>query len=307
MPHFRHSYLGVGSGLTVQRFTILPQPDAAKSSVSRVLAKEPEFCPVDVQSVARIVQGGRWRTEAMRSYDRPVLLWFTRGQGRLTISGRTCGYGPHNLVFMPPKTMHGFSTMGPVLGSLVFLPNDPIFDWPGAPLHLRLNDVQRQRELTAMIDAMGREQSSDCPRSNVALYHHAGLLSVWLSRTATALADTQAPSPGTRTDTAAHRLAEAFTALVERDFRRPDGVQHYAQLLGVTPTHLSRVCRNVAGVPALDILTDRRHFEARRLLRDSRLPVSEVARQSGFASAAYFTRAFRARSGQSPSQFRLGG
>ena len=290
--------------MTSQRITILPQPGAATPAVSRVLPHDLEIAPVDVQSVARVVQGGRWRTEAMRSYDRPVLLWFTRGQGRLTIAGRTCGYGPHNLVFLPPKTMHGFSTMGPVLGSIVFLPNDPTFDWPPEALHLRLNDVQRQRELTAMIDAMSREQASNCARSNMALYHHAGLLSVWLSRTAADLADKQPTSPGMRVDTAAHRLAEAFTSLVERDFRRPDGVQHYAQLLGVTPTHLSRVCRKVAGVPALDILTDRRHFEARRLLKDSRLSVSEIARQSGYASAAYFTRAFRARSGQSPTEFR---
>lgn len=257
-----------------------------------------------VQSVARLVQGGRWRTEAMRSYDRPVLLWITRGQGRMTISGRPFGYGPHNMVFLPPRTQHGFSTMGPVLGSLVFLPNDPVFDWPGEAIHLRLNDVQRQRELTSMIDAMARERDNANDRSNTALYHHAGLMSVWVSRTSGELAVTQAGSPGTRPDTTAHRMAEAFTSLVERDFRKPDGVQHYAQLLGVTPTHLSRVCRKVAGVPALDILTDRRHFEARRLLKDSKLPVSEISRQSGFASAAYFTRAFRARTGQSPTEFR---
>lgn len=272
---------------------------------SRLHANDPEIPPVDVQSIARLVQGGRWRTEAMRSYERPVLLWFTRGQGRLTVSGRTLGYGPHNLVFLPPRTMHGFSTMGPVLGSLVFLPNDPAFDWPGSTVHLRLNDVQRQRELTAMIDAMAREHDSDCARSNMALYHHAGLLSVWLLRTSGA-SDEQGTEARSRPDTAAHRLAEAFTALIERDFRQPLGVQHYAQRLGVTPTHLSRVCRKVAGMPALDLLNDRRHFEARRLLKDSRLPVSEVARQSGFASAAYFTRAFRARSGQSPSEFRNG-
>lgn len=284
--------------------TIVPQPGAAKPAVSRVLPFDPEFVPVDVQSVGRLVQGGRWRTEAMRSYQRPLLLWFTRGQGRLTIAGRTCGYGPHNLVFLPPNTMHGFSTMGPVLGSLAFLPDDPTFDWPGEPIHLRLNDVQRQRELTAMIDGMAQEQSRGSARSNMALYHHAGLLSVWLSRAADDLLGTQPPSQGTRLDTAAHRLAEAFTALVERDFRRPDGVQHYAKLLGVTPTHLSRVCRKVAGVPALGILTDRRHFEARRLLKDSRMPVADIARQSGFASAAYFTRAFRSRTGKSPTEFR---
>ena len=169
---------------------------------------------------------------------------------------------------------------------------------------MRLHDVRLQRELTATIDAMLKEQDSGCLLSNAALSHHAGLLAIWLSRTAEAHADAPNPSPGVRVDTAAHRLAEAYTSLIERDFRHAEGVQHYAALLGVTPTHLSRVCRKVAGRPALDILTDRRHFEARRLLRDTNMQIAEIARQSGFSSPAYFTRAFRARAGQSPSEFR---
>ena len=96
----------------------------------------------------------RWRTEAMRSYDRPVLIWFTRGQGRLTIAGRSSGYSPHNLVFLPKQSMHGFTTMGPVLGSVVFLPGAQEYDWPGEPMHLRIHEAQSQRELTGMIEAM---------------------------------------------------------------------------------------------------------------------------------------------------------
>ncbi len=293
--------------MTVQRLTLLPQPMRTDASATRLSLPEAKSASVEINSVARMVQGGRWRTEAMRSYDRPVLVWFTRGQGRLTIAGRNSGYNPHNLVFLPRQTMHGFTTMGPVLGSVVFLPDSPEFAWPDEPLHLRIQDVKHQRELTGLIEAMSQEANSSEENAQRALYHHAGLLSVWLARTAEYHVGIQRPSQATRLDTAAHRLAEAFTALVERDFRRPAGVQHYAGLLGVTPTHLSRVCRKVAGRPALDILTDRRHFEARRLLRDTNVQISEIARQCGFTSAAYFTRAFRARTGQSPSEFRNDG
>jgi len=285
--------------MSVARFTLLPQPDAVTPVVAAPAA-DPVVAPVEVVSIARMARGGRWRTEAMRSYDRPVLVWFTRGQGRLTVAGRSGGYGPNNMIFLPPKTMHGFSTGGQVLGSVVFLPYG--LDWPGEVLHLRFRDVRPQRELTAMIDAMEREFGQGGALAHRALAHHAGLLAVWLKRTADAWresGDAPAPPPS-----GAHRLAEAFAALIERDFRQPEGVQHYAALLGVTPTHLTRVCRKVSGRAALDILTDRRHFEARRLLKDTAMPVAEIARVSGFRSAAYFARAFRARSGQSPSAFR---
>lgn len=290
--------------MTVQRLTLLPQPMRSGASEPRFELPEPKFTTVEVTSVAQMVRGGRWRTEAMRSYDRPVLVWFTRGQGRLTIAGRSSGYGPHNLVFLPKQTMHGFTTMGPVLGSVAFLPDIPDIAWPDEPLHLRIQEARYQRELTGLIENIAREAEVGDEHVERALMHHAGLLSVWLARTASKHANASMQSTATRLDTAAHRLAEAFTALVERDFRNPAGVQHYASLLGVTPTHLSRVCRKVAGRPALDILTDRRHFEARRLLRDTNIQISEIARQCGFASAAYFTRAFRSRSGQSPSEFR---
>ncbi|MCG6883515.1 MAG: AraC family transcriptional regulator [Silicimonas sp.] len=293
--------------MSLPRLTVLPQPVRAEPLASRISMPQPVVAPVEISSVARMVQGGRWRTEAMRSYDRPVLIWFTRGQGRLTVAGRSSGYGPHNLVFLPKQTMHGFTTMGPVLGSVVFLQDDPNYDWPVEPIHHRIHESQQQRELTGMIEAMQREMATGDENTNRALAYHAGLLSVWLARTTEAYARLPNQSPATRLDTAAHRLAEAFTALVERDFRNPAGVQHYASLLGVTPTHLSRVCRKVAGRPALDILTDRRHFEARRLLRDTNIQIAEISRQCGYASAAYFTRAFRSRSGQSPSEFRNGG
>ncbi|MEO1536897.1 MAG: helix-turn-helix transcriptional regulator [Pseudomonadota bacterium] len=292
--------------MTLPRLTLLPQPVRAEASAPNILLAEPDVPPVEIVSVARMMQGGRWRTEAMRSYDRPVLIWFTRGQGRLTVAGRSSGYGPHNLLFLPKKTMHGFTTMGPVLGSVVFLPDEISLDWPVDPMHLRVHEAQQQRELTGLIEAMQREASGGEEHANRALTYHAGLLSVWLARIGDLHADQAHGASATRLDTAGHRLAEAFTALVERDFHNPAGVQHYAGLLGVTPTHLSRVCRKISGRPALDILTDRRHFEARRLLRDTNMQIAEVARKCGFTSAAYFTRAFRARSGQSPSEFRNG-
>ena len=221
-------------------------------------------------SVTMLSQGDRWRTEAMRSYDRPVLLWFTRGQGRITIAGRTGGYGAHSAVYLPPGTMHGFTVTPAVLGSVLRLSDRHAALMPQSAAHYRIREVHQQRALTGLIDNIDHES------------RHVA-----------------APSGN-----AAHRLTEAYTALVERDYDKPVGVQHFAAQLGVTPTHLSRACREASGRPALEILKERRHFEACRLLRDTDIPISDIAKQTGFASAAYFTRAFRSSSGKSPSEFR---
>lgn len=250
-------------------------------------------------SLMRLAQGGRWRTEAQRSYVRPCLLWFTRGQGRVTVAGQTRGYGPHNAIFLPGGTMHGFDMLGQVLGTAVFFPEDIAQDFPDDPVHLRLRDGFLQAELTGLVDALEREATQNKPAAARAMVHYAGLIAVWLERHAS-LADTSAEP------NAAQRLTTAFTALIERDFRTGAGVSVYAERLGVTPTHLTRACRECCGRSASRLLAERVHFEARRLLVETDLPVGDIGRRIGFASPAYFSRAFLKHTGKSPSVFRRG-
>ncbi|MEM9342648.1 MAG: AraC family transcriptional regulator [Pseudomonadota bacterium] len=248
-------------------------------------------------TLLRLSQGGRWATEAQRSYMRPLLIWFTRGQGRFTLAGTTLGFGPHNAVFVPGGTMHGFSMMGQVLGTAVFFPTDLAKEFPEEPLHLRLRDGFQQAELTMLVDALERENTQDRTGASRAMRHWGGLIAVWLDRHSH-LAEKEIEP------TAAQRLASAYASLVERDFHKGVGVSHFAEQLGVTPTHLSRACRESSGKNASRLLTDRLHFEARRMLVETDLPIRDVASRLGFNSAAYFSRAFQHEAGTSPSAFR---
>lgn len=253
-----------------------------------------------IEALHRLVQGGRWRVEAMRGYPRPVLLWFTRGQGRITIAGKTRGYGPHNAIFLPEGTMHGFDMMGQVFGTIVHFPRALSGDLPDDVLHLRLRDSQSQTEMNSMIETMERELKQALPGVERALEHHAGLLSIWLERHAE-FAD---PAFRRENTAAADRLAHAFTSLVERDFRSGKTVESYASDLGVSPTHLSRACRETSGLSASRIVQDRVLYEARKLLSETQMSIGSIASALGFSSAAYFTRAFQAKTGQTPSDFR---
>ncbi|MBV1866820.1 MAG: AraC family transcriptional regulator [Marinosulfonomonas sp.] len=251
-----------------------------------------------VVPLARFAQGGRWRTEAMRSYSQPVLLWFTKGQGRITVSGVTRGYGAHNAIFLPADTMHGFDMLGQVTGSVVFFPRNDDIGLPHDAQHMRFREARQHADLNRMIDDLSLESANNLPGQDRALMHHGGLLAVWLDRHIAENADTII---GTR---AARRLVAAFTALVERDFQSAKSVADFAAELGVTPTHLSRVCIVTSGKPASKLLADRVHFEARRLLRETGTPVHQIATQLGFSSPAYFTRAFQKQTGMTPTSFR---
>ncbi len=249
-------------------------------------------------AIPRLAAGGRWRVEAMRAISEPMLLWFTKGQGRITLAGVTRGYTAHTAVFIPAGVMHGFEVGPQVFGNAVFFGKDSAIPLPASPHFLRIREVHAQQEANVILDMILREMNSDSPAHERATRHYLGLLGVWLERQVAKAAPEQGKPD------AARRLVARYTALIERDFRSGAGVGDFAAALGVTPTHLSRCCRQACGRSAITILQDRRIFEARRLLAETRMPVGQIGTSLGFTSAAYFTRAFQHLTGKSPTEFR---
>jgi len=259
------------------------------------------LAPPRIVPIPRLAIGGRWRVEAMRSLSEPLLLWFTRGQGRITVGGVTRGYGVHNAVFIPAGVMHGFEVGAQTYGTAVFFGHATDLTLPAAPLHLRIRETAPQAELNGILDNIQRELESARHGSDKAARLHLGLLAVWLERQAEQLQGEPARV------SASLRLARRYTEMLERDFASGKGVGDYARELGVTPTHLSRVCNQACGRSASDLLHDRIIFEARRLLSETKLPIGHISDALGFTSAAYFTRAFQHRTGKTPSAFRKQG
>ena len=291
------------SGTPLSKFADKPDGKVSKAEGRGAESEEKDatVSRLRVVPIPRLAAGGRWRVEAMRSLSEPLLLWFTRGQGRITVGGVTRGYGAHNAVFIPAGVMHGYEVSGQTYGTAVFFGNRGTVTLPAEPQHLRIREVGAQAELSALIDNIQRELESGKAGASRAAHHHLGLLGVWLERhIETAKADAKKPD-------AARRLAARYTEVLERDFRSGKGVADYARDLGVTPTHLTRVCNQTCGRSASDLLHDRVIFEARVLLSETRMPIARVSEALGFTSAAYFTRAFQHRTGKTPSAFRRGG
>lgn len=55
-----------------------------------------------------------------------------------------------------------------------------------------------------------------------------------------------------------------------------------------------------------DYITEIRLNKAKTLLRDTNKSIAEVAYETGFNSAAYFTTLFRQKQNQTPSEYRKG-
>lgn len=258
---------------------------------------QPQASVLALASLSHPGPAMRWRNEAMRSHATGRLIQITKGQGRVTVAGLTSGYGPNNLIYLPPQTMYGIEIGPSVFGHILTLPDTK--GWPDAPVHLRLTDVWLQKEATHFLDQIEKEL---LPAGDPAAAHlWLGLLAIFIARQDRAQAVTPNDS---RHDSAAAKLVARYTQLIARNFAQDRSVADFAADLGVTPTHLARCCRQITGRSALALLQDRIHFEACTLLRDTKAPIRQIADQLGFRSAGYFTRSFQEKAGQTPSDFR---
>ena len=74
--------------------------------------------------------------------------------------------------------------------------------------------------------------------------------------------------------------------------------------LGVGTTALKTSFKTVYGVPIYQYQKDLRLQKAQRLLRETTLPVSDVAAEVGYANPAKFSSAFKKRFGVSPTEYK---
>ena len=99
-------------------------------------------------------------------------------------------------------------------------------------------------------------------------------------------------------------LADVF-AVIERRHSEALSLRDVARELAMTPGHLTTIVRRRTGRTVQEWITERRMAEARDLLSETELPISEVARLVGMPDPGYFSRAFRRMHGTSPRQWRV--
>jgi AraC family transcriptional regulator len=110
-------------------------------------------------------------------------------------------------------------------------------------------------------------------------------------------------SPRARNSLAPRTLAR-LKSFMDANLADDISLDRLAEIAGLSRFHLCRAFRESTGHPPHAWLTRLRLARARQLLRGTSLPVSEVARQCGFASPNQFATSFRRAVGATPSAYR---
>lgn len=270
------------------------------------------FAPDDCLHVESLAVRGEeyaWTIPAHRHEGLHQFMWLERGAASLRLD-----QVPHTLrgpaaLMLAPGCVHAFDFAPGSRGLQVTAPSERLQRSLGASpalaARLRPSLLLQGEPFAAeapaggaLFEALRGEFERSAPGRADALQAHLLLLATWFLR--------QAPGAAAEGARQALRdtLVQRYRSLLELHLRRQRRLDFYAGQLGVTPDHLSRACRAVTGLSALDLQHERLLLEARRLLAYTQATVAEAAHELGFDDPAYFSRFFARRAGLAPQAYR---
>lgn len=240
------------------------------------------------------------------------VLFIECGQVDVLMNGTRQKASAPCLIVVPAQTVHGFTytpdtegltitaSQHPLESVLTILSSD-VLKRLHSPSLIPLDYVPKEKEIIwKLFSSMMEElrvpminQTAMCTSLFISMFVH-------LSRISKINDENQQINNSSRKASQINK----FLAIVDQKFRQRLTVNDYSCEMGMSPGHLSRLCRLTLGMSSLDVINMRVIQEAQRELVYTSKSIKQLAAFLGFNDEAYFTRFFHKHAGVSPSQFR---
>jgi AraC family transcriptional activator of pobA len=238
------------------------------------------------------------------------ILYISAGAGDVVIGDERQALRPHSVVTVPAGLNHGFRfsrdidglVVTTLLSSLKTMPGDRsrFGEWLAKP-HVTWLDQGNEDAayIATTLRRLGRAFEERRQGRNDLL--DAYLTSALQLTFRLSLQEEDSQSPAEENE----RRIELLTDLVQRHFRSRKPASFYAEALGISPTHLNRIVRQVTGRGAHELIARKLVDEAKRELVFTFASVQEIGDRLGFPDPAYFSRFFLKQTGATPRAWRI--
>ena len=239
------------------------------------------------------------------------IVLFTEGEGSHTIDFEIFPVVPYQIYFMIPGQVHSWNFDGPVDGYVINF-SDSFFQsflfqsnyleqfnfFTGSIQNSVINIPQEiQKEISNLFEEILLE-SNDTRKYNL------DLVRILLLKVFILISRFTGESNVAVNISYNYTLLKNFQLLLEKHFLTLRLPKEYAELLYITPHHLNAICREFLGISTGEAIRNRIILEAKRLLINLDLSISEVSYQLNFNDNSYFTRLFKKQVGSTPEEFR---
>lgn len=264
-----------------------------------------KFFIVRVEEMYRLVQQ---RVPPSRATTH-TCLYLTEGRAIMNIGGRMYSIGPDEMLFVPAGQIFSFEEGDVNRGYLCNFHDDIVIGKFGK------SDLLRDFEFLRIwgnpritLDPPTSEFVRHIFRRMLLDYAENGLrnpeiIQPYLITLLCEVNRAYGPVVGDR-QVPAVTIANRFSELVFSSFRSIHLVADYASRLNITPNHLNKTVKAVTGKSPTRWIDEAILVEAKVLLRQSDLSISEIALEVGFEDQSYFARLFKRYEGITPTEFR---
>lgn len=261
---------------------------------------------IHVETLKDRSQHHDWRIQPHRHADLCQIMSFRTEHVGIDLDGQSIETRHPTILFVPPLVVHGFRFAPMIVGTVTTFPVELMRQGslgtkpPTQPI-LITQENEHFAPLDKLLDEIEDEYRRNRPQRHRALQALVELCMTWVLRAETSrgigAADVDhQPSSDNR--------LKAFLELVEKNFTRGLSSAEYARRIGTSKSQLARDCRTLTGRSPLQIVHDRLVIEANRKLAYTPWPISQISETLGFSDLGYFSRFYRERMGQTPSEYR---
>ncbi|WP_295128816.1 AraC family transcriptional regulator [uncultured Chitinophaga sp.] len=238
------------------------------------------------------------------------LVLFTKGTGTHTIDFSTFDVKPRQVYFMVPGQVHSWHFTGNTDGYIInfsasffksFLQNESYLDRFSFFSGISEEGVS---QLAPDVFAKAGELLEQILGYVSDMRKHADMIKVLLLQLFMVIEDVQAVKQQGAVPQQKLVLLKGFRRLIDAHYRTMRLPGEFADLLYVTPNHLNALCQDLVGKTAGELIRDRVLLEAKRLLANAKMTITEVAYDLNFQDNSYFNRFFKKYTGQTPDEFR---
>ncbi|MCE7068505.1 AraC family transcriptional regulator [Dyadobacter sp. CY326] len=238
------------------------------------------------------------------------LVLFTEGTGSYTIDFNRFFVKPFQIYFMIPGQVHSWDFEGAMEGYVVnfsdlffrsfllrpdYLDSFSFFDGDSSNNVIDIvPDIQH--DIVSVFEELLLQTSKGAFREDI--------IRVLLLKIFLLLEQSRSRAGQHISSVQKNPLIKNFQKLIEKNFVALRQPGEYADLLHITPNHLNAVCKEHLGLQAGAVIRNRVVLEAKRLLINLELSVSEIAYKLNFNDNSYFTRFFKKETGMTPETFR---
>ncbi|MBW8683069.1 helix-turn-helix domain-containing protein [Chitinophaga rhizophila] len=240
------------------------------------------------------------------------LIIFTQGGGSHTIDFEKFQIKPYHGYFMAPGQVHGWNFEGDIDGYVINFSADFFKSFLLNNQYLKKFEFLNGKVQHSVVDIHEKDQSSVIELLNKALIEvestgkfQLDKLRIILLELFFLIADIKGESEELRGMENHNQIVlRNFEQLIDEHFLRLRLPKDYAELLCVTPNYLNIICKELLGISAGNLIRNRIVLEAKRMLINLELTVTEIAYKLNFSDNSYFCKLFKNQTGMSPETFR---